>query len=158
MELISLDTLIKVYKVYGNDVAYLIDFANDRVTGEIKELVDYCDNVKSYLHSVHSTDLEFYKSMLEHDNFLDRMVTLLYMIDKVYYEFVTNGNLNTPDFTKFKNILKDSADFKLVRRIKLELNPFMVAANKESLEQAYYEVFKKEILAKKREYVLNQIL
>ena len=141
MKLISLDTLIKVYKVYGNDVASLIDFANDRVTGEIKELVDYCDNVKSYLHSVHSTDVEFYKSMLEHDNFLDRMVTLLYMID------------NIPDFTKFKPILKDSADFKLVRHLKIRFAP-----NKESLEQAYYEVFKNEIIANKRECVLNQIL
>ena len=141
MKLISLDTLIKVYKVYGTDVASLIDFANDRVTGEIKELVDYCDNVKSYLHSVHSTDVEFYKSMLEHDNFLDRMVTLLYMID------------NIPDFTKFKPILKDSADFKLVRHLKIRFAP-----NKESLEQAYYEVFKNEIIANKRECVLNQIL
>lgn len=141
MKLISLDTLIKVYKVYGNDVASLIDFANDRVTGEIKELVDYCDNVKSYLHSVHSTDVEFYKSMLEHDNFLDRMVTLLYMID------------NIPDFTKFKPILKDSADFKLVRHLKIRFYP-----NKESLEHAYYEVFKNEIIANKRECVLNQIL
>jgi hypothetical protein len=141
MKLISLDTLIKVYKVYA-DVADVADVA-DRATGEIKELVDYCDNVKSYLHSVRSTDLEFYKGMLEHDNFLDRMVTLLYITD------------NIKDFTKFKPILKDNADFKLVRHFGLTA---FSALPKESLEQAYYGVFKNEIIANKREDVLNQIL
>jgi len=55
MELIPLDTLIKVYKVYGTD-----DVLGHSRSSEIKELVDYCDTVQSYLHSVHSTDLEFY--------------------------------------------------------------------------------------------------
>jgi len=137
MELISLDTLIKVYKEYSKD-SYSTCSEVD-----IKELVEYCENVKSYLHSVHSTDIEFYKGMLEHDNFLDRMVTILYIFD------------NISDVKKYVPLVKNNPDYKLVR---WRLFNKTIKPNREAQEQAYYEVFKNEILAKKREDILNQIL
>ena len=138
MELIPLDTLIKVYKVYSSD-----DVLGHSRSSEIKELVDYCDSVQSYLHSVHSTDLEFYKGMIEHDNFLDRMVTFLYIFDNISGGILKHMNFST--------IVRNNPDYKLVKEL-------MNRPNREAQEQAYYEVFKKEILAKKREDILNQIL
>lgn len=135
MELIDLDTLIKVYEEYSF-------IPNRNRSDDVKELVEYCNSVKDYIYSIRTDSIEFYEDMLTHDNFLDRMVTLLYMFDNFD---------NISDMKRYKHIVDNNLDYILIKKINNKLVRY-------ELEEAYYNTFKNEIISKKRNDILNQIL
>ncbi len=128
MELIDLDTIIKVYEEYSF-------IPNRHRSNDVKELVEYCYSVKDYLNTLH---IEFYEDILTHDNFLDRMVTILYILELPYH-------------IKFKHQIDNNMDYILIRKINNKVD-------RSELEEAYYNIFKNEIISKKRNDILNQIL